>query len=490
MSESIQHFAEVSTVVFDKLITEFYKDPTDFASFVYGITEELRVLGLNLVRETIEGMDQMLCKSAKRKDRFYVEKHVKKQLLLSLGTINLSKTLFTDKDTSEMEYLIDRILDLNKHERITEDAKARALKESVQSSYRRGGEMASMGDDISKSAIKDMIHALRFPEKSWKPLTKKRVVDYLYIEADEDHVSLQFLNQKGDLKRDKKGKKNNCVITKLIYVHEGIMGESPKSKRHRLINPHYFSRTADGCSNEELWDNVYQYIEDTYDLSHIKRIYLSSDGGGWIIAGKRRIAGIIHLLDQFHLEKSLTKLTGHMKDSAEDAKAELHKEIIKGTKEGFMALTSRLEEYLPKDRNIEKYRESRDYIINNWTAARYRLKKVEGKVGSSTEGHVSHVLSSRMSTHALGWSKTGADKMAQLRAYYMNGGDMLKLVRYQKEVLPKAAGVEDADIIRSYITVKESNLHGEVGKYYDLMQHTMSINAKKQAFFQGHIWGL
>lgn len=33
--------------------------------------------------------------------------------------------------------------------------------------------------------------------------------------------------------------------------------------------------------------------------------------------------------------------------------------------------------------------------------------------------------------------------MAELRAYYYNGGDMLELVRYQKENIPKAAGCED-----------------------------------------------
>ena len=35
-----------------------------------------------------------------------------------------------------------------------------------------------------------------------------------------------------------------------------------------------------------------------------------------------------------------------------------------------------------------------------------------------------------------------AEAMAQLRAYYYNHGDMLELVRYQKEELPKAAGNE------------------------------------------------
>lgn len=37
-------------------------------------------------------------------------------------------------------YLLDRIIGLEKHERITEDAQARMLKEAVQTSYRRGGE--------------------------------------------------------------------------------------------------------------------------------------------------------------------------------------------------------------------------------------------------------------------------------------------------------------------------------------------------------------
>lgn len=39
----------------------------------------------------------------------------------------------------------------------------------------------------------------------------------------------------------------------------------------------------------------------------------------------------------------------------------------------------------------------------------------------------------------MGWSKRGATQMAKLRAYYLNGGDMLELARYQEEELPMAA---------------------------------------------------
>ena len=54
--------------------------------------------------------------------------------------------------------------------------------------------------------------------------------------------------------------------------------------------------------------------------------------------------------------------------------------------------------------------------------------------GSSTESHISHILSFRMSSRPMGWSRQGAGKMAELRAYYYNGGDMLELGRYQKKV--------------------------------------------------------
>lgn len=54
-----------------------------------------------------------------------------------------------------------------------------------------------------------------------KPVHKKQV-DYLYIDADEDHVSLQFQKKKGDLEKDSRGYKKNCAVAKRIYVYEGI----------------------------------------------------------------------------------------------------------------------------------------------------------------------------------------------------------------------------------------------------------------------------
>lgn len=194
----------------------------------------------------------------------------------------------------------------------------------------------------------------------------------------------------------------------MVYVHEGIESEAPHSKRHKLINPHYFCGVNTGKENTKFWNEIYEYIENHYDIDSIKAIYVNSDGGAWIKSGIKQIANAIHILDEFHLEKYLTKLTSHMLDSKWDAKYELRKTIRKETKKEFDKLVDTLEEY--PQASIENMETARKYILDNWTAARLRLQRKEGVVGSSTEGHVSHVLSERMSTRAMGWSVTGAEK--------------------------------------------------------------------------------
>ena len=322
MIKSIKYFEEECIKKFEKLVDDFMKEPTKIAEYVLGVTDELHKLGLEMIKESLESMDQMLQESPIRKKNWVVEAHDTKQLTTSLGDVQFAKTLFKNRETGKSEYLLDKIIGLEPKERMTEDAEAKLLEEAVQTSYRRGGEAASLTTDVTKQTVKNKIHELKFPKNAEKPKIKK-VVDYLYIDADEDHVSLQFREHKGDLIRNDNNQKNNCLITKLIYVYEGTEREAPKSHRYRLVNPYYFCGVNTGEENHRFWDEVYEYLDSHYDLSKVKKIYANSDGGAWIMAGIKRIEGAIHVLDGFHLETYLTKLTSHMKDTKDDAKQEL-----------------------------------------------------------------------------------------------------------------------------------------------------------------------
>ena len=489
MINSIKYFEEECINRFEKLENDFIKEPQKLAEYVIGLTEELHKLGLRMIQESLEEMNRMLRKSQKRLQNWNVESHEKKQLITSLGTVTFEKTLFTNKETGKSEYLLDRIMGLEKHERISEDALARMLKEAVQTSYRRGGEETSLTTDVKKQTVKNKIHGLEFPRNEEKPAKRKKV-EYLYIEADEDHASLQFREKKGDLEENENHQKNNCFITKLVYVHEGIEKEAPKSKRHKLINPYYFCGTSYGEENTSFWDEIYEYINNHYEMDKVKKIYLSADGGGWIKAGMKRIAGITYVLDEFHLEKYLTKLTSHMKDSREDAADELRTAIRNKTQKDFEEIVERLEGCLENETGMKRIAEAKEYILSNWMAAKLRLRHQNGVKGSSTEGHVSHVLSSRMSSRPMGWSMKGATKMAKLRAYELNGGDMLELVRYQKRELPKVAGAEYDVLSSTEIIRSEKNRHGELGKYAESISHSVSLQNKKIVYFNSHIWGL
>lgn len=489
MIKSIEYFEKKCIKKFEELENNFMREPDRLAEYVLGLTDELHKLGLEMIRESLEEMNTMIRKSQKRLRHWVVEAHDTKELVTSLGTVRFRKTLFTNRETGESEYLLDRIVGLEKHERISEDATAKMLEEAVQTSYRRGGEAASLTTELKKQTVKNKIHGLEFPQNHQKPDQKKEI-DYLYIEGDDDHVSLQFRNRKGDLEENENHQKNNCLITKLVYVHEGIEKEAPGSKRHKLINPYYFCGTSYGEENAAFWDEVYQYIDSHYDLDKVKKIYLSSDGGGWIKSGMRRIAGVTHVLDEFHLEKQLTRLTSHMEDSRDDAKDELRTAIRSKTKKDFVEIAERLEGCLKDETGLKRVMDARDYILSNWTAAKLRLRHQDGVKGSSTEGHVSHVLASRMSSRPMGWSIKGATKMAKLRAYALNGGDMLELVRYQNRERPKAAGDEYdvlscTDVIRS-----EKNRHKELGKYVESITHSISTQNRKIIYFNSSLWGL
>lgn len=116
-----------------------------------------------------------------------------------------------------------------------------------------------------------------------------------------------------------------------------------------------------------------------------------------------------------------------MKDSVDDARKELCDAIRSGIKSDFQKVVERLKACAETGLEEKRIEESGGYIFSNRTVAKIRLEDRKTVKGCSTKAHVSHALSSWMSSRPMGWSRTGADKMTHLRAHYWNGGNMLEL---------------------------------------------------------------
>ena len=378
MRNSIQHFIDFRITNLQESAKKFSQSPQDVAGFVTAVKEEALRFAQDFIGEVFTSCNDILRENPVRRATWEVVRTDEKTLITSVGSVRYEKTLFKNKKSGQRRYLVDAAMGIDSHERISEDAVAQMLEESVQTCYRKGGEAVSILDKISKEAVKDKLHTLEFPtEDETDPIGKKKTVDYLFIEADEDHASLQFNEKKGDLKKSESGRKLNGIITKLVYVHEGIEKDAPKSTRHHLVNPHYFSGVYEGKEgNNELWDEVWNYLDRTYDLSKVKKVYLSADGGAWIMAGRKRLHGLVYALDEFHLKKYLVKMTNHMLDSAEDARKVLCQSIKEDTKEEFLSYVDMLEENAKTERDKARVAEGAKYAEKMQVEVTPQIKKM------------------------------------------------------------------------------------------------------------------
>ena len=488
MIKSIHHFEDFGVKKLAGILEIFLKEPEKQAEFIYGITDSVVQLELDIIAETFENMDDELRNSVFRKKNWVISRRDSTSLITSLGVVNYHKTLFKNKNNGASEYLLDRIMGFKSHMRMTEDAEAQMLEEAVDSSYHKGGIKASLLENVSKQTVKNKIHELKFYPQIAQ-MKKKKQVPYLYIDADEDHVSLQYLEKKGDITN----LRGNTSMPKIAYVYEGVETDAPKSKRNKLINPKYFGGLYEGSKGvEQFWKEINDYISATYDLNTLKHIYINGDGAGWIKSGCKWVSNSTFVLDKFHMKKYITTATPHLLDSAEDARSEIYQAIYKRKKWMMSETFERILKVTESEAQRKKVEASEAYILGNWEGIMQGQRNKEVQTGCSAEGHVSHIYADRMSSRPMGWSRHGVDQMAKLRIYKANQGKMLDLVRMQKQEVALAVGYDEEQIfLSSEMFRAERKRLTEEQKYVERITYTIPFSeVKKMAYFKSHIWGL
>ena len=80
---------------------------------------------------------------------------------------------------------------------------------------------------------------------------------------------------------------------------------------------------------------------------------------------------------------------------------------------------------------MEQIKKTYQYIKTNWIGINNSYD--DGYIGCSAEGHVSHILSERLSSRPLGWRYIGVDDMAKLWAFRANKGKIYEVIKGQKK---------------------------------------------------------
>jgi hypothetical protein len=95
-------------------------------------------------------------------------------------------------------------------------------------------------------------------------------------------------------------------------------------------------------------------------------------------------------------------LCAKLKDAVDEADKEYFKQLC-------IEICSRTESESGK----EKIERLRRYILTNWKGV--EIHQGYNSMGSNTEGHISHVLSYRLSSKPMSWSRNGLSSMSELR---------------------------------------------------------------------------
>ena len=460
MYYSIQDFIENGIADLEECEKSLMKNPLNWTDQILGIQQILRKFGAAVISELLEECNTILENSIKRRAFWRIKDRTKKHLLTSVGMIGFTHTRFEHKETGKTAYLLDQIPGIQPHARISRDLECRLLEEAAQSSYRKAGYTASEQDPVSGQTVMRHVHRLKCIRQTNGQDQEKRRVKQLYVEADEDHIALQFHEKKGDIKRFK-GHGDNGRIIKLVYVHEGIETEG---KRRSLKHRKYFVGYYTGEENKRLWEEVKEYIEETYDTDSLETIYFQSDGGGWMKKGME-LLGADFVLDEFHLKKYVKRMVRSTGEPEREAEVN---EWIKEGKKKELEEWEKEKAAVLEEKEGKKLENSYGYIKRNWKGVRNRVGKKAGVLGSSTESHVSHVISARMSSRPMGWSKEGAKKLSFLRIYWKNGGKMEQLLSEERKCEEKRGEEKILSAAELIHWEKQTKKHN--GKYVDAVQ--------------------
>ena len=275
MYKSILEFIEKGTTKIEKITKESLLSG-NMMCFEEELFDTVLGFGRSLYQEILESIEQTIRNSEVRRQSYYVEhKEDHRTLLTRFGNLEIKRAYYSSKQDGKGVYLLDKYIGLDSNEKVSLAAKAHALREAVETSYRKGGEEACLTDDVvTKQTVKKLIHALEVKMPVEIP-EKKKQIKTLHIQADEDHVALQFYRKKGDLQISENGRKSNTVMPKLILLYEDIMEEGkPGSKRYRLTGKHYFG-------------GVYEGAEANEDLEEVERL-LRKCGANAVTPGKQK----------------------------------------------------------------------------------------------------------------------------------------------------------------------------------------------------------
>lgn len=360
----------------------------------HNISNSTNTLNLDILRNILEYLDLEYKNSKERKEKYYVQQTRERTLITSLGLITFNKTYYKSKNKINGKYkyysYLEDYLGIDKWAKMSLSCEVNLINNALDNGMTWASVNTIPNYSISRQTISTKIKNINF--NYFENIVKKEPPKILYIEADEVHANLQSRN---------KGTKNKIIP--VILTHEGHKEDFVRKKE--LKNTHYIASSI--LKTDKLWEETYKYLDATYDLNKVDKIFLSSDGGSWITGYDIAFPNIIFVLDKFHYKKALNYIFKKEPNITNIADSYLRSKMINE----FKILVKTQYELYPDQKNemIKK----QNYLINHIDGI-INQNHPDYKCPCSMEGHISNKYAKFITSRPHSYSKDGLENITQL----------------------------------------------------------------------------
>jgi len=318
-----------------------------------------------------------------------------RRLQTQIGEVRFARTYYK-KASGGYEYLADTALGIEARERVSEGLAIALSAAAKDMSYAKASRHIADNAVSRQTVMHRVRRSVAAPDSP-----QRRQVPELHIDADEAHITLC-----GGKKSEFPARRGQVP---LISVYEGI---EKQGKRHKCRNVFHISEY--GKKPDELWEQVLSEIERRYDLTGTK-IYLHGDGASWIQTGFEWIPNAVFVLDKYHKNKAIKAMTAGLESPDRKAfDSEIRAALADEDLRFFDEMAQSLCGQFPQRR--EKIAENAAYLRRFVAGISVCGRDPGANNGGCTEPHVSHVLSARLSSRPMAWSKRTLRQLAPVLA--------------------------------------------------------------------------
>ena len=409
----------------DELVSPIVFNPSalNYGMFISDLGYYVHSLARDIIKTVFEIADEEFFNRESRKQRYYSKAYRKREIITLFGHIIYYRHEYVDKDTGKPFIYIDEKIGLHRRDRYDPAVCAKLYER-----YAYTNSMINTGKDVGldlntpfsldenrlleaipRQTVWKILHRFKRIDLPIKPLDTPST---LYVMADEKYIPSQYNN-------------NQKLMTKEIIVHEGIetlyKGINKETgqiyTRNKLINPRRFI-TYD---SNNPFRSVNDYINETYDVDKIEKIYLMGDGGSWIESGLNELRSpdysVGYGLDKLHFCLAVNTIS---KD--ENIKSLIYDYSINNRRQDFETLIDSIvsNDSLRKDVILEKA----EYITNRFTSIKTMYKDI--KIGCAMEQAISHDIMTIFTSVPKAYSKKWLSFYLNERQNYLNGYDLRK----------------------------------------------------------------